>query len=296
MVTPSIDGIDLFKIAGRSISGWIPSFKTSSPKSIRQPFCSQLEERLLLWLEYNPQVVSYARGDIGPPFAATYRLPLPKHAPFAIGYTFEGKLILASLEIVHRQLFPHLNLRQWSGFIYQWLTQSPFDPTHSGRVTMDHVMKLVTTALERTYEAHETDVRAQTLEDAASLLVLRRDTFRVIDGDGPGHDAPAAEPAGGNQASEAQEEQVDQKTEDRTGSVTGMRLQRNHPKQSNAPFLGWCQLTSSSFWIVAFHRLSVLTVPAPVPSLHTRESSDFHPTNGAKHAQPQQNRDGQSVK
>ena len=27
MVTPAVDGIDLFKIAGRSISGWIPSFK-----------------------------------------------------------------------------------------------------------------------------------------------------------------------------------------------------------------------------------------------------------------------------
>ena len=91
MVAPAVDGIDLFKIAGRSISGWIPSFKTGSAKSIRQPFCSQLEERLLLWLEYNPQVVSYARGDIGPPFASTYRLPIPKHAPFVIGYTFEGK-------------------------------------------------------------------------------------------------------------------------------------------------------------------------------------------------------------
>ena len=27
MVTPAVDGIDLFKIAGRSISGWVPSFK-----------------------------------------------------------------------------------------------------------------------------------------------------------------------------------------------------------------------------------------------------------------------------
>ena len=79
------------RIAGRSISGWVPSFKTGTASHIRQPFCSQLEERLLLWLEYNPQVVSYARGDIGPPFAATYRLPIPKHAPFAIGYAFEGK-------------------------------------------------------------------------------------------------------------------------------------------------------------------------------------------------------------
>jgi hypothetical protein len=90
MVTPAVDGIDLFKIAGRSISGWVPSFKMSTATPVKQPFCSQLEERLILWLEYHCQVKSYARGDIGPQFATTYRLPIPKHAPFAIGYTFEG--------------------------------------------------------------------------------------------------------------------------------------------------------------------------------------------------------------
>ena len=92
MVAPAVDGIDLFKIAGRSISGWIPSFKMGSAAvPVKQPFCSQLEERLLLWLEYHPLVVSYARGDIGPQFAAIYRLPIPENAPFAIGYVFEGK-------------------------------------------------------------------------------------------------------------------------------------------------------------------------------------------------------------
>src|SRR3989454_227821 len=91
MVAPAIAGIDLFKIAGRSIAGWIPSFKTGATSHVRQPFCSQLEERLLLWLEYPPQVACYARGDIGPQFAPTYRLPTPQHAPFAIGYAFEGK-------------------------------------------------------------------------------------------------------------------------------------------------------------------------------------------------------------
>ncbi len=45
----------------------------------------------MLWLEYHPQVKNYARGDIGPQFATTYRLPTPKHAPFAIGYMFEDK-------------------------------------------------------------------------------------------------------------------------------------------------------------------------------------------------------------
>jgi len=89
MVAPEVEGIDLFKIAGRSISGWIPSLKTGT--TLRQPFCSQLEERLLMWLEYHPLVKSYARGDIGPQFATTYRLPIPKHAPFAIGYTFENQ-------------------------------------------------------------------------------------------------------------------------------------------------------------------------------------------------------------
>src|SRR6266536_4548302 len=89
MVAPAVEGIDLFKVAGRSISGWIPSLKTGT--AVRQPFCSQLEERLMLWLEYHPQVKNYARGDIGPQFATTYRLPIPKHAPYAIGYTFDGK-------------------------------------------------------------------------------------------------------------------------------------------------------------------------------------------------------------
>lgn len=91
MVAPAVEGIDLFKIAGSSISGWIPSFKTAMAGSVRKPFCSQLEERLLLWLEYNPQVTRYARGDIGSQFATTYRLPVPSDAPFAIGYAFEGK-------------------------------------------------------------------------------------------------------------------------------------------------------------------------------------------------------------
>src|SRR2546421_1354482 len=88
MVAPEVQGIDLFKIAGHSISGWVPSYKTGTV--IRQPFCSQLEERLMLWLEYHPLVASYARGDIGPEFATKYRLPIPQHAPFAIGYTFEN--------------------------------------------------------------------------------------------------------------------------------------------------------------------------------------------------------------
>ncbi|HET8913937.1 MAG TPA: hypothetical protein VFN23_20860 [Ktedonobacteraceae bacterium] len=89
MAAPAIKGVDLFKIAGRSISGWIPSLKTGI--TIRQPFCSQLEERLLLWLEYHPLSVNYARGDSDPEVTTKYRLPIPQHAPFTISYTFESK-------------------------------------------------------------------------------------------------------------------------------------------------------------------------------------------------------------
>ena len=33
MVTPAVEGIDLFKIAGRSISGWVPSLKMGTSPS-----------------------------------------------------------------------------------------------------------------------------------------------------------------------------------------------------------------------------------------------------------------------
>jgi hypothetical protein len=89
VVAPAVEGIDLFKIAGRSISGWIPGLKTSHPDHVRQPFCSQLEERLLMYLEYHLQVAWYARGDMGVQFAMTYRLPAPSDAPFAIGLSKE---------------------------------------------------------------------------------------------------------------------------------------------------------------------------------------------------------------
>ncbi len=44
---------------------------------------------------------------------------------------------------------------------------------------MDYVMKLVTTALEWSYAAGETNVRAETLQAAAEMLTLRRDAVRV---------------------------------------------------------------------------------------------------------------------
>jgi transposase len=85
-----IRGVDLFKIAGESISGWIPSWKLGGQKPSRQPFCSLMEERLLMFLEYHPQVVWYGRGDISPTFASTYNITTRLTTPYAINYLFDG--------------------------------------------------------------------------------------------------------------------------------------------------------------------------------------------------------------
>ena len=126
--------------------------------------------------------------DLPDPTWLQFRRRLDKVQPFCriTGHTSEEvRDILATLETVFQQLFPQLNLHQWAGTIYTWLTHPVLDPTHSGCVTMDNLMKLVTTALEWTYEAGETNVRAERLKFAAELLVLRHDTLWIIDGVGP---------------------------------------------------------------------------------------------------------------
>jgi len=142
-----------------------------------------------------------------------FRRRMDKLEPFCriAGHTSEEvRDILAALETVYGELFPQLNLRQWSGVIYTWLTQPGLDPTRSGRVTMDYLMKLVTTALEWSYEAGDTGVAAKTLEKAAELLVLRRNTLRLIDGAGPSVEAPPSESTGVDQASGTETEEVGQ--------------------------------------------------------------------------------------
>lgn len=89
---PGTPGLDVFKIAGQSISGFLPSFKTGNPRAVRQPFTSQLEERLALYLEYHPHVRTYQRGDASPTFAAAHRLETPLGTPYRITYSFEGTL------------------------------------------------------------------------------------------------------------------------------------------------------------------------------------------------------------
>ncbi len=84
-------GLDIFKLAGRSISGFFPSFKTGDPRRVRQPFTSQLEERLATYLEYHPHVRSYQRGDASEAFALARQVSTPLGTPYRIPYLYEGK-------------------------------------------------------------------------------------------------------------------------------------------------------------------------------------------------------------
>ncbi len=93
----------------------------------------------------------------------------------------EVRDILGTLERIYHPHFPALNLQQWTGSIYTWLTHPLLDPQTSGRVNMDGLMKLVTTALELSYAEGRQDVTAHALESAAQLLLLTRDNIPVID-------------------------------------------------------------------------------------------------------------------
>src|SRR5205814_1407783 len=121
------------------------------PKIIWMQFRRRLE-----WLEPYCCVVSHTEGEV--------------------------RDILIALEQIYRPSFPALNLQQWTGSIYTWLTHPLLDPQKSGRVLMDHVMKLVTTALEWSYVEAEVDVGPKHLEAAAEQLTLRRDVIHIVDG------------------------------------------------------------------------------------------------------------------
>ncbi len=91
LARPGTPGLDVFKIAGRSISGFLPSFKTGDSRRIRIPFTTHLEEQLALFLEYHPHVRTYQRGDASPAFVEAHRLFTPLGTPYRISYLYDGK-------------------------------------------------------------------------------------------------------------------------------------------------------------------------------------------------------------
>jgi AAA domain len=201
-------------------------------------------------------LVAAGRGDTIP-LKETFDLPDPtwlqfrrrfdKLAPFcriASHTSEEVRAILATLETVYQPLFPQLNLRQWTSSIYTWLTNPVLDPTHSGRVTMDNLMKLVTTALEWSYLAGENEVKAERLKSAAELLVLRHDTLKLIDGAGPEalpQDQNKAEPADANEKEPERQTVPEKEQQNPTNTVETVekaKEQEHTSKTANCTFSG----------------------------------------------------------
>ena len=79
------------KLLGRVSQGGFPVGKRERPGLLDNPFVERLEERLLLYLEYHPQVAWYGRGDISSTFASTYKIATPLPTPYTISYLFEDK-------------------------------------------------------------------------------------------------------------------------------------------------------------------------------------------------------------
>lgn len=94
----------------------------------------------------------------------------------------EVRLVLTAFEDLYRSQLPDLQLRLWADSIFEWLTHPILDPDATGRVTMDHLTRLVTSSLRRVYEQGATNVDAATLTEVAEMMILKRDEVVLIDG------------------------------------------------------------------------------------------------------------------
>ncbi len=106
-----------------------------------------------------------------------------KVIPVVAGHTEEEvRSILEAFETLYRDQLPDLHLLRWTRPIFTWLTHTTLDPDGTKRVTMDHLTRLVTAALRRSYEQGARDVDAATLTQTAELMILRRDELVEIAG------------------------------------------------------------------------------------------------------------------
>jgi hypothetical protein len=114
-----------------------------------------------------------------------FRRRLDTQRPFCVvqGHTEEEvRSILVAFEDIYRNQLPDLQLGRWTRPIFTWLTHATVDPDGSKRVTMDHLTRLVTSALRQSYEQGATDIDASALQALAELMVLRRDEITSIEG------------------------------------------------------------------------------------------------------------------
>jgi hypothetical protein len=115
---------------------------------------------------------------------------------------------------------------------------------------MDNLMKLVTTALERSYLAGETEVKAERFKSAAELLVLRHDTLKLIDGVGTEalpQDQKQADVPGVN-GKEPKQQAVSEHAESNAPSPKdSAKEQEPSPKTANCTFSGVVRIDLQRF-------------------------------------------------
>ncbi len=114
-----------------------------------------------------------------------FRRRLDTERPFCVvaGHSEEEvRSILEAFETIYRDQLPDIHLLRWTSPIFTWLTHATLDPDGTKRVTMDHLSRLVTAALRRSYEQGARDVDAATLTQTAELMILRRDEIVDISG------------------------------------------------------------------------------------------------------------------
>jgi hypothetical protein len=114
-----------------------------------------------------------------------FRRRLDTERPFCVvlGHTMEEvRDILTTFEDIYRSQLPDLKLRAFAKPIFTWLTHQSLDPDATGRVTMDHLTRLVISALRYSYEQGETSVNEKVLQGRAEFMILRRDEITAIDG------------------------------------------------------------------------------------------------------------------
>jgi len=125
-----------------------------------------------------------------------FRRRLDTKRPFCVvtGHTEEEvRSILEAFETIYREQLPDLHLLRWTKPIFTWLTHATLDPDGTKRVTMDHLSRLVTSALRQSYEQGASDVDVTTLTQVAELMILRRDEIVEIAGIPPDPDFPVQE-------------------------------------------------------------------------------------------------------
>src|SRR5258707_284383 len=141
---------------------------------------------LCLVVAHSGNVIPFKETFAGPDILwRQFRRRMDTEHPYCVvlGHTEEEiRPILATFEELYRRQLPDLHLRRWSKTIFTWLSNPILDPDGSGRVTMDHLTRLVTSALRCAYQRGANDVDATILGEAAEMMVLRRDEVTQIDG------------------------------------------------------------------------------------------------------------------